>query len=135
MEKQLAQVFEFNRGAGNDVTYTPRLISESEFMSQFKLIEEEVEELNQAFRDRDMVGVVDSLVDIDVVLKGMVCKFGVQHECTRGFDEVMENNFTKIYDSEGKNIAKFNSEGKIMKPEGYQSVNLENVFPYLKTIR
>lgn len=135
MEKQLAQVFEFNRGAGNDVTHTPRLISESEFMSQFKLIEEEVKELSQAFKDKDMVGVVDALIDIDVVVKGMVCKFGVQHECIRGFDEVMENNFTKIYDSEGRIIARFNSDGKILKPEGYQSVNLDNVFPYLKTIR
>lgn len=135
MEKQLAQVFEFNKYGGQDVTHTPRMVSSQDFELQRNLLEEEIQELDTAFYQRDMVEVVDALVDIQYILLGMVCRFGLQHEFVRGFEEVNENNMTKIFDSEGKLIVKFREDGKILKPEGYQSVNLENVFPYLKTIR
>lgn len=135
MEKQLLQTHEFNKYSGNDVSNTPRWISEDEFNAQYNLIKEEVTEISQAFDEKNMVEVVDGLVDSLYVLFGLVNRMGLAHEVVRGFEEIHENNLTKIFDSEGRLIVKRNEAGKVIKPEGYQKVKLENVFPYLKTIR
>lgn len=134
MEKELEKVFEFNKLGGQDVTHTPRFIKEEDFSLQYGLIVEEMEELNFAYHEGNMVEVTDALVDISYVLFGMVCRLGLQNEFVKGFDLVNTNNMTKVVDEKGNVIVKFNEIGKIIKPEGYQSVNLGNNFPYLKTL-
>ena len=132
---QLEQVFEFNKFGGQDVSHTPRMIDEEKFNLQLGLIQEELDELAEAYRNRDMVEIVDALVDIEYVLLGMVCRLGLQNEFVLGFEEVHQNNMTKIFDKDDNLIVQFREDGKILKPEGYQSVNLANKFPYLKNIK
>lgn len=134
MREELQNVHLFNALGGQDVTHTPRMIDEQSFYLQYSLIAEEMDELNHAYQIKDMVEVTDALIDIQYVLFGMVCRFGLHHEFLKGFSEVHKNNMTKIMDGEGNMIVKFREDGKILKPEGYQSVNLANTFPYLKNI-
>lgn len=139
MNKQLEQVTEFNRLAGQNITSSPRKITKEDFYLQFGLIEEEVRELKDAFDADNYVEVLDALVDIQYVLLGMVSRLGFQHEFINGFEEVHENNMTKIFDKNGNNVTVFkpftDSFGierlKVGKPEGFQPVNLKNKFPYL----
>lgn len=134
MREQLEKVFEFNKEGKQDVTHIPRMISSKDFILQHQLIAEEFEELVEAFDNDDIVEVLDALVDIQYVLLGMVCRFGLQDEFVKGFDIVHDNNMSKIYDENGNKIVKFREDGKVLKPSGYIPVNLTNNFPYLKTI-
>ena len=143
MYKGLLEVFEatwlFNKLGKQDVTTTPRWISEKDVHKQVQLIKEEVEEIEQAFRDKDMIEVVDGIVDTLYVLSGLVNRFGVQEEVSKAFEVIHHNNMSKLRDEKGNDISVLkemvDSEGrkytKIGKPEGYKPVNLRKFFPYL----
>lgn len=131
MREQLEQVYEFNTLAGRDMSLTPRRVDPSAFKAQFLLIAEEVEEIVQAFQKGDYIGVLDGMIDTQYVLNGLVELFGFRHEFIEGFQHVHNNNMTKVKDADGKVIAQFNNEGKIIKPEGYHSIKLETYFPHI----
>src|SRR5690606_5625074 len=125
MEKQLKQVFEFNKLGGQDVGESPRWINVDDFDLQYNLITEELVELSEAYDQRNGVEVLDALVDIQYVLLGMVCRLGLQKEFIDAFQMVHDNNMTKVKDDKGNIIAKFREDGKILKPDGYKKVDLE----------
>lgn len=134
MQKELEQVRYFNELGKQDVGTSPRWISVKDFDKQVMLIEEELEELGQAYDDRDPIEVTDALVDITYVLFGMVTRFGLQQEFVKAFQLVHENNMSKVVDKDGNNIAIFNEAGKIIKPEGFVPVDLKTQFNYLNNM-
>ena len=75
---------------------------------------EELEELNQAIKDKNLKEVADSLTDILYVTYGAGHAFGIDlDEC---FNEVQRSNMSKL-GSDGKPI--YNEIGKVMKGPNY----------------
>jgi predicted HAD superfamily Cof-like phosphohydrolase len=101
-------------------TFAQEVKNETEFPSEkiiqlrYELIKEELEELNQAIKDRDMKEVADALTDILYVTYGAGHAFGV--DLDKCFDEVQNSNMSKL-GSDGKPI--YNENGKVMKGPNY----------------
>jgi predicted HAD superfamily Cof-like phosphohydrolase len=79
-----------------------------------ELIKEELEELNQAIKDKDIKEVADALTDILYVTYGAGHAFGI--DLDKCFDEVQQSNMSKL-DYNGKPI--YNESGKVMKGPNY----------------
>ena len=78
------------------------------------LIKEELDELIEAMKKKDLVEVADALTDILYVTYGAGHAFGINlDEC---FQEVQNSNMSKL-DSNGKPI--YNDNGKVMKGPNY----------------
>ena len=86
------------------------------------LIEEELNELKEAIKNKDIVEVADALTDILYVTYGAGHSFGVNlDEC---FDEVQRSNMSKLGE-DGKPI--YNDSGKVMKGPNYFAPNLKKI--------
>ena len=86
------------------------------------LIEEELNELKEAIKNKDIVEVADALTDILYVTYGAGHSFGVNlAEC---FDEVQRSNMSKLGE-DGKPI--YNDSGKVMKGPNYFAPNLKKI--------
>ena len=86
------------------------------------LIEEELKELKEAIKNKDIVEVADALTDILYVTYGAGHSFGVNlDEC---FDEVQRSNMSKLGE-DGKPI--YNDSGKVMKGPNYFAPNLKKI--------
>ena len=77
-------------------------------------VKEELEELNQAFNDKDIKEVADALTDILYVTYGAGHAFGINLD--KCFEEVQNSNMSKLR-SNGKPI--YNESGKVMKGPNY----------------
>jgi len=86
---------------------------------RYDLIKEELDELKQAIRDKDMNEVADALTDILYVTYGAGHAFGV--DLDKCFKEVQDSNLSKL-GVDGKPI--FNENGKVMKGPNYFKPNL-----------
>ncbi len=87
---------------------------------RYELIKEELEELNQAIKDKDLKEIADALTDILYVTYGAGHAFGIDlDEC---FEEVQKSNMSKL-GIDGKPI--YNESGKVMKGPSYFKPNLE----------
>ena len=79
-----------------------------------ELIKEELEELNQAIRDKDIKELADALTDILYVTYGAGHAFGI--DLDKCFNEVQQSNMSKL-GSDGHPI--YNESGKVMKGPNY----------------
>ena len=86
---------------------------------RINLIKEELDELNDAMKKKDLVEVADALTDILYVTYGAGHAFGINLD--KCFDEVQNSNMSKL-DKEGKPI--YNELGKVMKGPKYFKPNL-----------
>ena len=81
---------------------------------RINLINEELEELKEAIKNKDLKETIDALTDILYVTYGAGHAFGVNlDEC---FDEVQKSNMSKLGE-DGKPI--YNEAGKVMKGPNY----------------
>jgi predicted HAD superfamily Cof-like phosphohydrolase len=96
-------------------------INAGQFLLYKKLIQEEVQELEEATCQEEQL---DALTDILVVTIGAIHSMGADGE--GAWNEVMRTNFAKIDDDTGK--VRKREDGKVLKPEGWQPPNLK---PYL----
>ena len=86
------------------------------------LIEEELNELKEAIKNKDIVEVADALTDILYVTYGAGHSFGVNlDQC---FDEVQSSNMSKLGE-DGNPI--YNDSGKVMKGPNYFAPNLKKI--------
>ena len=96
------KVKEFNRAFDLPIpeTIQPRIFVENEKLVQLKLdlIVEEVEELKDAIRNRDILEVIDALTDILYVTYGAGIAFGIDMD--RAFSLVHKSNMSKLAVSE-----------------------------------
>ena len=81
---------------------------------RYELIKEELEELNQAIKDKDITEVADALTDILYVTYGAGHAFGI--DLDKCFNEVQQSNMSKL-GTDGKPI--YNESGKVMKGPDY----------------
>ena len=81
---------------------------------RYDLIKEELDELNQAIKERDIKEIADALTDILYVTYGAGHAFGI--DLDKCFNEVQKSNMSKL-GSNGKPI--YNESGKVMKGPNY----------------
>jgi predicted HAD superfamily Cof-like phosphohydrolase len=125
MEKQLKQVQEFHEKFLQDMNSTPSLLSIEESRLRFKLMEEENIEYLDAAKDEDIIEILDACADQLYILCGTILKHGLQDMIIPAFNLVHANNMAKL-GPDGKPI--FREDGKIIKPEGFEKVELKTLF-------
>ena len=110
----------FMKTFGQDVKNKPSFSTDKINKLRVDLIKEELEELNEAMKNKDLLEVADALTDILYVTYGAGHAFGI--DLDKCFNEVQNSNMSKL-DSNGKPI--HNSDGKIMKGPNYFKPNLK----------
>jgi predicted HAD superfamily Cof-like phosphohydrolase len=88
------------------------------------LIDEEMNELQDAIIANDKVETLDALIDILVVTIGAIHSMGADSE--GAWNEVMRTNMAKIDPDTGK--VRKREDGKVLKPEGWTPPDLT---PYI----
>ena len=81
---------------------------------RLKLIQEELNEFQEAIKNKDIIEVADALTDILYVTYGAGHSFGINLD--KCFDEVQNSNMSKLGE-DGKPI--YNQIGKVMKGPKY----------------
>ena len=110
---------------GQEVKSKSSLSSEKINSLRLSLIQEELDELNKAIQDKDIVEVADALTDILYVTYGAGHAFGI--DLDQCFNEVQNSNMSKLGD-DGKPI--YNENGKVMKGPNYFKPDLSK---YIKS--
>ena len=106
--KKFMQIF------GQEVKDKAEFPNEKTIKLRYELIKEELEELNQAIKEKDIKEVADALTDILYVTYGAGHAFGV--DLDKCFEEVQQSNMSKL-GSDGKPI--YSESGKVMKGPNY----------------
>jgi len=110
----------FMKTFGQEVKLNASFSSDKINNLRIDLIEEELKELKDAIKKKDLKEVVDALTDILYVTYGAGHAFGVNLD--KCFEEVQKSNMSKLGD-DGKPI--FNENGKVMKGPNYFKPNLD----------
>ena len=109
----------FMKTFGQEVKTKPSFSTDKINSLRYDLIEEELEELKIAMKNKDLLEVADALTDILYVTYGDGHAFGI--DLDQCFDEVQNSNMSKL-DENGKPI--YNEAGKVMKGSKYFKPNL-----------
>ena len=104
----------FMKTFGQEVKNKPGLSSDKINNLRISLINEELDELKQAMKNKDLKEAIDALTDILYVTYGAGHAFGVNLD--KCFDEVQKSNMSKL-GQDGKPI--YNEAGKVMKGPSY----------------
>ena len=95
----LNQVADFHRTFNAPILDTPQIPSEQRCELRVSLLQEELNELSQAIKDKDIVEIADALCDIKYVLSGAVLEFGLGDKFVDLFNEVQRSNMSKACSS------------------------------------
>ena len=104
----------FMKTFGQDVKNKPSFSTDKINKLRIDLIKEELDELTEAMKNKDLLEVADALTDILYVTYGAGHAFGI--DLDKCFDEVQNSNMSKL-DEDGKPI--YNESGKVMKGPNY----------------
>jgi predicted HAD superfamily Cof-like phosphohydrolase len=109
-----SKVGTFMKTFGQEVKTKPSFSSDKINKLRVDLIKEELEELQEAMKNNDLLEVADALTDILYVTYGAGHAFGI--DLDKCFDEVQNSNMSKL----GKNGEPiYNDSGKVMKGPNY----------------
>ena len=109
----------FMKTFGQEVKNKPSFSTDKINKLRIDLIKEELEELTEAMKNKDLLEVADALTDILYVTYGAGHALGI--DLDKCFDEVQNSNMSKL-DENGNPI--FNESGKVMKGPNYFKPNL-----------
>ena len=104
----------FMKTFGQEVKDKPSFSTDKINKLRLDLIKEELNELSDAMKNRDLLEVADALTDILYVTYGAGHAFGINLD--KCFEEVQNSNMSKL-DKNGKPI--YNENGKVMKGPNY----------------
>ena len=104
----------FMKTFGQEVKDKPSFSSEKINKLRIDLIKEELEELTDAMKNKDLLEVADALTDILYVTYGAGHAFGI--DLDKCFEEVQNSNMSKLGEN-GEPI--YNESGKVMKGPNY----------------
>ena len=96
----LNQVAEFHKTFQHPLLPEPTIPDEKRCALRVSLIAEELKELEDAIKDKDIVEVADALCDIQYVLSGAILEFGLAEKFKTLFDEVQRSNMSKACNTE-----------------------------------
>ena len=108
------KVATFMKTFGQEVKTKPSFSSDKINKLRIDLIKEELDELQEAMKNNDLLEVADALTDILYVTYGAGHAFGI--DLDKCFNEVQNSNMSKL-DENGKPI--YNDTGKVMKGPNY----------------
>jgi len=104
----------FMKTFGQEVKTKPSFSSDKINKLRIDLIKEELEELQEAMKNNDLLEVADALTDILYVTYGAGHAFGI--DLDKCFVEVQNSNMSKLGEN-GEPI--YNESGKVMKGPNY----------------
>ena len=104
----------FMKTFGQEVKTKPAFSSDKINKLRIDLIKEELDELQEAMKNNDLLEVADALTDILYVTYGAGHAFGI--DLDKCFDEVQNSNMSKLGEN-GEPI--YNESGKVMKGPNY----------------
>ena len=105
---------------GQMIRTKPQFPDEKTMQLRYDLIKEELNELEQAMKSKDLKEIADALTDILYVTYGAGFAYGI--DLDKCFKEVQRANMSKL-GKDGKPI--FNEKGKVMKGPNYSEPNLK----------
>ena len=105
---------------GQIVRTKPQFPDEKTMQLRYDLIKEELNELEQAMKTKNLKEVADALTDILYVTYGAGYAYGI--DLDKCFKEVQRANMSKL-GNDGKPI--YNEKGKVMKGPNYLKPNLK----------
>ena len=109
----------FMKTFGQEVKTKPSFSTDKINKLRLDLIKEELTELTEAMKNKDLLEVADALTDILYVTYGAGHAFGINLD--KCFDEVQNSNMSKL-GADGKPI--YNESGKVMKGPDYYKPDL-----------
>ena len=116
------KVKEFMKTFGQEVVEKPQWPQDQVKKLRLDLIQEELEELEDACEKGTLIDVADALTDILYVVYGAGHSFGI--DLDKCFAEVHQSNMSKL-DTNGKPL--YNKEGKVIKGPRFRIPDLEKV--------
>ena len=116
----------FMKTFGQEVKDNPSFSTDKINKLRIDLIKEELEELTQAMKNKDLLEVADALTDILYVTYGAGYAYGINLD--KCFKEVQRANMSKL-GKDGKPI--FNESGKVMKGPNYTKPDLKKFVEWI----
>ena len=110
----------FMKTFGQMVRTKPQIPDDKTMQLRFDLIKEELMELEQAMKEKNLKEIADALTDILYVTYGAGYAYGI--DLDKCFKEVQRANMSKL-GKDGKPI--YNDKGKVMKGPNYSEPNLK----------
>jgi predicted HAD superfamily Cof-like phosphohydrolase len=147
----ISKVSEFHKTFEAPILESPQIPSEDRCKLRVSLLQEELNELQQAINDNDIVEIADALCDLQYVLSGAVLEFGLGDKFNDLFNEVQRSNMSKACDSIQESIETIShykqkdgtesmykkvgdkwvvyrlSDNKVLKSVNYSPANLKNI--------
>ena len=113
-------VKKFMETFGQMIRTKPQFPDEETMQLRYDLIKEELNELEQAMKSKNLKEIADALTDILYVTYGAGYAYGINLD--KCFKEVQRANMSKL-GNDGKPI--YNEKGKVMKGPNYSEPNLK----------
>ena len=110
----------FMKNFGQMVRTKPQFPDKKTMQLRYDLIKEELKELEQAMKTKNLKEIADALTDILYVTYGAGYAYGINLD--KCFQEVQRANMSKL-GKDGKPI--YNEKGKVMKGPNYSEPNLK----------
>lgn len=147
----LEMVAEFHKTFKAPILDTPQIPSLDRCKLRISLLQEELNELQEAIDNNDLVEVADAFVDIQYVLSGAILEFGLGDKFNELFNEVQRSNMSKACENEvvaqatvehykqkdgtesdykevnGKFIVYRNEDNKVLKSVNYSPASLQDI--------
>lgn len=124
MKSTIKQVAEFHERFGHPIHEDPHIHDPELNNLRVDLISEELDELEIALCQRDRIGVLDALCDLQYVLDGAFLALGYGAVKEKAFAEVHKSNMSKLGE-DGKPVRR--EDGKILKGPNFRPPNLEKI--------
>jgi predicted HAD superfamily Cof-like phosphohydrolase len=127
----ILSVADFHQKFGVDIGEIPELITRQRFALRYRIMMEEIKEMATAFRNDDLVGVADAIIDQLYVTIGTAIEFGLHGILDKMFQEVHRSNMSKL-DENGNPVRR--EDGKVLKSKLYSPPNLHQfIHPLLNS--
>jgi predicted HAD superfamily Cof-like phosphohydrolase len=112
--KSLTSVALFHETFKHPVLPEPTIPSETRCKLRIALLAEELKELEEGIKNKDIVEIADALCDLQYVLSGAILEFGLGEKFKALFDEVQRSNMSKACKTEEEakaTVAHYNAKG------------------------
>ncbi len=124
MTNEINQVKDFHEKFNIPVGDYPDYISPERQKLRIDILQEEVNELEKAMSEMNMVEIADGVVDCIYILFGTAVEYGFHNYLKAMFHEVHRSNMSKL-GIDGKPI--YREDGKVLKEPGYSPPDLGSI--------
>ncbi len=104
----LNSVSRFHKTFNHPILPEPQIPPQKRAELRLSLLKEELEELQEAVENNDLVEAADALCDLQYVLSGAILEFGMGEKFAELFAEVQRSNMSKVCRSEEEAQATIN---------------------------